>query len=191
MDEQKNNTPEQNKPEKKLSRTTLTFYIVGLFSVAIALILISYVAQARADRQVENLSSQLNEQQNVAQGATQKVADLQDQFDAQSKALDTVRTVLDTDQATTDVVGATQQRMDERDVYSRLASIYACLYSENYDDAKRLYADLTGTYDEERLLGNAEQGSFPSDVNKMYEALKRDMEVLQTEQADEPDTAAK
>ena len=47
MDEQKN-TPEQNKPEKKLSRTTLTFYIVGLFSVAIALILISYIAQARA-----------------------------------------------------------------------------------------------------------------------------------------------
>ena len=41
MDEQ-NKQPEQNKPEKKLSRTTLTFYIVGLFSVAIALILISY-----------------------------------------------------------------------------------------------------------------------------------------------------
>ena len=39
MDEQ-NKQPEQNKPEKKLSRTTLTFYIVGLFSVAIALILI-------------------------------------------------------------------------------------------------------------------------------------------------------
>ena len=52
MNEQKNNAPEQAKPEKKLSRTTLTFYIVGLFSVAIALILISYVAQARADRQV-------------------------------------------------------------------------------------------------------------------------------------------
>ena len=41
MNEQKNNAPEQAKPEKKLSRTTLTFYIVGLFSVAIALILIS------------------------------------------------------------------------------------------------------------------------------------------------------
>ena len=45
MDEQKNNAPAENKPEKKLSRTTLTFYIVGLFSVAIALILISYVAR--------------------------------------------------------------------------------------------------------------------------------------------------
>ena len=61
MDEQ-NKQPEQNKPEKKLSRTTLTFYIVGLFSVAIALILISYVAQSRADKQVENLSSQLTQQ---------------------------------------------------------------------------------------------------------------------------------
>ena len=66
MDEQ-NKQPEQNKPEKKLSRTTLTFYIVGLFSVAIALILISYVAQSRADKQVENLSSQLTQQQTVAQ----------------------------------------------------------------------------------------------------------------------------
>ena len=71
MDEQ-NKQPEQNKPEKKLSRTTLTFYIVGLFSVAIALILISYVAQSRADKQVENLSSQLTQQQTVAQGATRK-----------------------------------------------------------------------------------------------------------------------
>ena len=192
MDEQKNNAPAENKPEKKLSRTTLTFYIVGLFSVAIALILISYVAQARADRQVENLSSQLNEQQTVAQGATQKVADLQQQFDLQSSALESVRSTLGTEQATTDVVGATQQRMDERDVYSLLASIYASLYSDNYDDAKRLYDDLTSTYDEERLLGNAEQGSFPSDVNKLYEALKRDMENMQqSEQTDASDAAAK
>ena len=56
MDEQ-NKQPEQNKPEKKLSRTTLTFYIVGLFSVAIALILISYVAQSRADRKSTRLNS--------------------------------------------------------------------------------------------------------------------------------------
>jgi len=86
MDEQ-NKQPEQNKPEKKLSRTTLTFYIVGLFSVAIALILISYVAQSRADKQVENLSSQLTQQQTVAQGATQKVEDLQKQYDMQNTAL--------------------------------------------------------------------------------------------------------
>ena len=44
MDEQKN-TPEQNKPEKKLSRTTLTFYIVDCFPLRSRLILISYIAQ--------------------------------------------------------------------------------------------------------------------------------------------------
>ena len=103
MDEQ-NKQPEQNKPEKKLSRTTLTFYIVGLFSVAIALILISYVAQSRADKQVKNLSSQLTQQQTVAQGATQKVEDLQKQYDMQNTALDKVRKTLDSEQAATDVV---------------------------------------------------------------------------------------
>ena len=122
MDEQ-NKQPEQNKPEKKLSRTTLTFYIVGLFSVAIALILISYVAQSRADKQVENLSSQLTQQQTVAQGATQKVEDLQKQYDIQNTALDKVRKTLDSEQAATDVVGATEQRMEEREVYQYLAQI--------------------------------------------------------------------
>ena len=56
----------------------------------------------------KNLSSQLNEQQTVAQGATQKVADLQQQFDLQSSALESVRSTLGTEQAKTDVVGATQ-----------------------------------------------------------------------------------
>ena len=95
MDEQNNKT-EQSKPEKKLSRTTLTFYIVGLFSVAIALILISYVAQARADRQVDTLTDQLSEQQTVAQGATQKVEELQTQYDELTKVVEEVRTVIGT-----------------------------------------------------------------------------------------------
>lgn len=116
MDEKKK--PEQPKPEKALSRTTLTFYIVGLFSVAIALILISYVAQARADKQLDSLSDQLTEQQTVAQGATQKMEDLQKQFDAINSALDEVRTSLDCELAETDVVSAVKQRMEEREVYA-------------------------------------------------------------------------
>ena len=101
MDEQ-NKQPEQQpgqQPacEKKLSRTTLTFYIVGLFSVAIALILISYVAQARADRQLDTLTDQLTEQQTVAQGATQKVEDLQKQYDAQQQLIGSVEQALEKD----------------------------------------------------------------------------------------------
>lgn len=172
MDEKKK--PEQGKPEKKLSRTTLTFYIVGLFSVAIALILISYVAQARADRQLDTLTNQLNEQQTVAQGATQKMEDLQTQYDAQRAVLDKVREVLDTELAKTDVVSATKKRMEEREVYALLARINAQLLAENQDDAKTAYDELVQKYSIDRLLGNTEDG-FDSDINKLFGAVQQQL----------------
>ena len=170
MEEKKKPEP---KPEKKLSRTTLTFYIVGLFSVAIALILISYVAQARADRQLDTLTDQLNEQQTVAQGATQKVEDLQ--------ALNKVREVLDTELAETDVVGATEQRMEERDVYALLARINAQLLADNQSDAKQAYDELVQKYGEDRLLGNTEDG-FDADINKLFEAVQQQMDSQDSEE---------
>ena len=179
MDE--NKKPEQAKPEKKLSRTTLTFYIIGLFSVAIALILISYVAQARADRQLDTLTNQLNEQQTVAQGATQKMEDLQAQYDVQSAALDKVREVLDTEMAKTDVVSATQQRMAEREVYALLARINAQLLADNQTDAKQAYDELVQKYSEDRLLGNTEDG-FDSDINKLFEAVQQQIENKDSEE---------
>lgn len=178
MEEKKKPEP---KPEKKLSRTTLTFYIVGLFSVAIALILISYVAQARADRQLDTLTDQLNEQQTVAQGATQKVEDLQAQFDAQSAALNKVREVLDTELAETDVVGATEQRMEEREVYALLARINAQLLADNQSDAKQAYDELVQKYGEDRLLGNTED-SFDADINKLFEAVQQQMDSQDNEE---------
>lgn len=180
MDE--NKKPEQAKPEKKLSRTTLTFYIVGLFSVAIALILISYVAQARADRQLDTLTNQLNEQQTVAQGATQKMEDLQKQYDIQSAALDKVREVLDTELAKTDVVGATKQRMEERDVYALLARINAELLAENQTEAQQAYDELVEMYGEDRLLGNTED-SFDADINKLFEAVQKQLDSQENEEA--------
>ena len=181
MEEQKN-TPEHNKPEKKLSRTTLTFYIIGLFTVALALILISYIAQARADRQLDTLTNQLTEQQTVAQGATQKMEDLQKQFDAQSKALDGVRSALDSELAHTDVVAAATLRMEERDVYAGLARISAQLLSENTEDAVRAYDALVEKYGAERLLGRAAENSFGSDINKLFEAVQKQIEDLTTEE---------
>lgn len=177
MDEKK--TPD--KPEKKLSRTTLTFYIVGLFSVAIALILISYVAQTRADQQLDTLTDQLTEQQTVAQGATQKMEDLQEKFDAQSAALDAVRGVLNTEQAATDVVGAAQKRMEEREVYQMLARINAQLLADNRSDAQQAYDELVKKYSEERLLGNTEDG-FESEINLLFTAVQSQLDSQSDEQ---------
>ena len=184
MDEQ-NKQPEQNKPEKKLSRTTLTFYIVGLFSVAIALILISYVAQSRADKQVENLSSQLTQQQTVAQGATQKVEDLQKQYDIQNTALDKVRKTLDNEQAATDVVGATERRMEEREVYQYLAQIGVSLAAKQTADARKTYDEMLTKYSEERLMGSSEDG-FDENISKLFQSVKAALEQAEKAQDAEP-----
>lgn len=184
MDEQ-NKQPEQNKPEKKLSRTTLTFYIVGLFSVAIALILISYVAQSRADKQVKNLSSQLTQQQTVAQGATQKVEDLQKQYDMQNTALDKVRKTLDNEQAATDVVGATERRMEEREVYQYLAQIGVSLAAKQTADARKTYDEMLTKYSEERLMGSSEDG-FDENISKLFQSVKAALEQAEKAQDAEP-----
>ena len=184
MDEQ-NKQPEQNKPEKKLSRTTLTFYIVGLFSVAIALILISYVAQSRADKQVENLSSQLTQQQTVAQGATQKEEDLQKQYDIQNTALDKVRKTLDSEQAATDVVGATEQRMEEREVYQYLAQIGVSLAVKQTADARKTCDEMLTKYSEERLMGSSEDG-FDENISKLFQSVKAALEQAEQAQDAEP-----
>ena len=184
MDEQ-NKQPEQNKPEKKLSRTTLTFYIVGLFSVAIALILISYVAQSRADKQVKNLSSQLTQQQTVAQGATQKVEDLQKQYDMQNTALDKVRKTLDNEQAATDVVGATEQRMEEREVYQYLAQIGVSLAAKQTADARKTCDEMLTKYSEERLMGSSEDG-FDENISNLFQSVKAALEQVEQAQDAEP-----
>lgn len=188
MDEQ-NKQPEQNKPEKKLSRTTLTFYIVGLFSVAIALILISYVAQSRADKQVKNLSSQLTQQQTVAQGATQKVEDLQKQYDMQNTALDKVRKTLDSEQAATDVVGATERRMEEREVYQYLAQIGVSLAAKQTADAHKTYDEMLTKYSEERLMGSSED-DFDENISKLFQSAKATLEQAEQAQDAEPNDTA-
>ena len=142
MDEQ-NKQPEQNKPEKKLSRTTLTFYIVGLFSVAIALILISYVAQSRADK------------------------------------------TLDSEQAATDVVGATEQRMEEREVYQYLAQIGVSLAAKQTADARKTCDEMLTKYSEERLLGSSEDG-FDENISKLFRSVKAALEQAEQAQDAEP-----
>ena len=171
MNEQKNNAPEQAKPEKKLSCTTLTFYIVGLFSVAIALILISYVAQARADRQVENLSSQLNEQQTVAQGATQKVADLQQQFDLQSSALESVRSTLGTEQAKTDVVGATQNLRDREQMLEMLVAAEQAVIDDDMEQLNYLLEGIRDAFSEDKLKLREDGGVLEANDYAVYQKL--------------------
>ncbi len=66
---------------RQKSRKVFVFYIVGLFCVALVLILLSYVMQAHANQELEALGTQLTEQTDAANGAKAKVDQLQDSVD--------------------------------------------------------------------------------------------------------------
>ncbi len=167
---------------KKLSRTTLTFYIVALFSVAIALIMISYVAQSKANKQLENLSTQLSEQQTAALGVSQKMENLQIQYDELNRVLDNVRRELGSEQAKTDVAGATKKRMEERDVYARLMRVNALLLKDDIAGAETELAWLNSEYGEKRLLGEEDDG-FSKDISEQYATAKETIRIALEEAA--------
>ena len=66
---------------RQKSRRVFVFYIIGLFCVALVLILLSYVMQAHANQELEALGTQLTEQTDAANGARAKVDQLQDSID--------------------------------------------------------------------------------------------------------------
>ena len=136
MNEQKNNAPEQAKPEKKLSRTTLTFYIVGLFSVAIALILISYVAQARAD-----------------------------------SALESVRSPLGTEQAKTDVVGATQNLRDREQMLEMLVAAEQAVIDDDMEQLNYLLEGIRDAFSEDKLKIREDCGVLEANDFAVYQKL--------------------
>ena len=174
MDEQ-NNKPEQDKPEKKLSRTTLTFYIVGLFSVAIALILISYVAQARADRQGDTLTDQLTEQQTVAQGATQKVEEIQKQLDEMTGELSTIRSKLGI-QAEDSVTEAVQELREREQVLELLVSAQEAAREGDMDQLAYLMDGFTDAWPEDKLKLRTEGGLFEESDYAVYQELQAMLE---------------
>lgn len=89
--EEKNTTQSETKNK---SRQFLVIYIIGLFSIALVLILLSYLTQVRANKQMESLQTQVTEQKNVAQGAQQQMTTLQETLQQQQKRIDEMTTAI-------------------------------------------------------------------------------------------------
>lgn len=69
-----------SKTNKNNNRKFLSFYIIGLFSLAIIIILLSYLTQVRAKETI-------NEQISALQGTERKVSELQTQLQTQTERL--------------------------------------------------------------------------------------------------------
>ena len=137
MEEKKTENNPCEKENKRISKRYLAFYIIGLFSVALVLILLSYVTQLRADKQLASLNSELAERDTTVQGVQQKLLVLQETvasqdetIKAQEQQTSELRTMLNmtTDE---DLKTVLKQRLDERDAYYHLAMLEKAIDEED------------------------------------------------------------
>lgn len=182
MDEKKEKEMEKDtEQQKRHSRRFMIFYVIALFSIALVLIFLSYLTQVRASRQVASISDELNEQTTVAQGAQQKMEDLQTQAQEQQKQLEAVneqvkqlRELLGVGEDA-DLLEEVQQVMDERDALDLLAEAESEMAVDNVENAKIKFKQLTDQFSEERLNGTAENAVFTGHTAALYLALKEQL----------------
>lgn len=84
-DESDDVLPPADKPHE--SKSYLVFYVIGLFCVALVLILLSYVTQVRSDRKLNEMSSQLSTQASAVEGANARVQVLQETVEEQNTTI--------------------------------------------------------------------------------------------------------
>lgn len=74
--------------QQQRNHRIFVFYIIGLFFVALVLILVSYIMQQHANTQLESLGSQLSQQSDAAQGAQARADQLQQTVDILEEQLE-------------------------------------------------------------------------------------------------------
>lgn len=178
MEEKNNGTPCEQE-HKKISKRYLAFYIIGLFCVALVLILLSYVTQLRADRQLASMNSELAQKNTTVQGVQEKVVVLQQTLEEQKAALDQAQAELDAFRQALnageedDLLQALEQQLDERDAYYQLALLESAADEQDAQTAETCMNYLEATYGSGRLDGTAENAVFTGALADRYLQLKQ------------------
>lgn len=176
MEEKKHDCEQEN---KRVSKRYLAFYIIALFSVALVIILLSYLTQLRADRELANMNTALAQKDTTVQGTQEKMIALQDTLQQQAAELETMQKQLDEIRAELGTEGellpAVQQRMDEHDAYQKLLELGIAAAKEEKEAAKICIDYLEATYGAGRLDGTAENAVFTGNLAEQYLKLKAQM----------------
>lgn len=164
--------------EQPKSKRYLAFYIIGLFSVALVIILLSYLTQLRADRELANMNNALAQKDTTVQGVQEKMVALQDTVEEQAAQIEKleqqlagVRTELEAGEED-DLTALIQQRMDEHDAYSQLIALENAAANGDDTAAANSIDYLERTYGAGRLDGTAENAVFTGTVAERYLAFK-------------------
>lgn len=177
MEEKKKDTNCEQE-QKKISKRYLAFYIIGLFSVALVLILLSYITQLRADRQLASMNSALEQKDTTVQGVQAKVTALQDTVTKQEEklkqtndTLEELRTALKASEED-ELTAILQQRLDERDAYYQMTLLENAAAVGDTHTAQNCIQHLETTY-AGRLDGSTEHAVLTGSLATRYAELKK------------------
>lgn len=160
---------------RQKSRRVFVFYIIALFSVALVIILASYVVQAHQREQLENMDKQLNEQFDITAGAESRAAKMQKQIQKMEKKMDRLQEQLD--QAQADLKDYKKQLEDsEKQLEQSEIEVKALNqlwkleeYYENgeYDEAEELIDQMDEEYSRAKLT-NSDKSPLTGDAATEY-----------------------
>ena len=155
---------------RQKSRKVFVFYIIGLFCVALCLILLSYVMQAHANQKLEDLGAQLTEQTDAATGAKAKVDQLQATVDAIQKQLDENQKEIDTLHAD---MTEQQKKIDALDQLWQLERLWQL---GDEDGAMKMIRQMDQAYTRKALTDQT-AGLLGADAASEYAKICRDLGV--------------
>lgn len=184
--EENNKPAEQNPCEKhQESKKYLVFYVIGLFCVALALILLSYVSQVRADKRLSELSTQLDTQTSAVQGANARVEVLQQSVEEQTKLLNEQQAILDklmkqtnTDN-TDDMLAALEKLSDQKKVLYEMLLAQQELEQSRVADAKTRVDKLVTDYGLEKLNGTDTNALLKEESAALFTSLYAQTRTVQ------------
>lgn len=172
--------PEQDKDlceRQQESKKYLIFYVIGLFCVALALILLSYVSQVRADRRLNELSSQLTSQTSAVEGANARVQVLQQSVEeqrkliaSQQKTLDTLYQMTDTD-STEAMLDAVKQLTAQKQALYALTMVQSEWAQGKKAEAKARMDAMVKTYGLDALNGTGKHPLLTAECAALFTSL--------------------
>lgn len=165
---------------KQKSKKFLAVYIIGLFSVALVLILLSYLTQVRANQQVDALGHQLTQQANVAEGAKANAEKLQKRVTEQEQELAALRGQLEEANAQLESVkqgqASAQEQITKKD--TRIAALddfwklERAYRQKKYTSAQEMIDAMEEKYGAE-ALADSENGPLAGSACEEFQAIKK------------------
>ncbi len=169
--------PEGPTEKQQESKRFLVFYVIGLFCVALALILLSYVSQVRADRRLNELSSQLTTQTSAVEGANARLQVLQHSVEEQGRVLSEQQKTLDTLMKTTetetveDMVAKVERLSVQKTILYQLTMAQQEMAQQKKAEAKARLDALVKAHGLEALNGTGKDALLKDEVAAIFTSL--------------------